>query len=292
MTRLIRNTAVLLKTESTYGVDSTPDGTSNAMLVSNLSINPLNAQNVDRALIRPFLGGSEMLVGPAMIECSFDIEFVGSGTVATAPPYAAALLACGMAQTLTATVRADYTPISTGFGSCTIYWFDDGVLHKLLGAVGRVTGSIGMGGLPRLSFSFMGLDGGVTAVSNPAVTLSGFLQPQVVYDATCGDVVVGATHSVTLAPAFTGGTSYVSTGLTFDLGNEVVFNPFLGGERVSLVQRTVTGQVEIAATAAQEVTLMAAVKAGTLSSLGILHGTVTNRRVGVWQPTVQFMNPV
>ena len=232
-----------------------------------------------------------MLIGPATVECSFDVEFVGSGTVATAPAWAAALLACGTAQTLTATVRADYTPVSASLGSCTIYWYDDGLLHKIHGARGRVTGMLGMGGLPKLSFSFIGLDGGVSAASNPAVTLTGFLQPQVVYDATCGDLTLGATHSTTLAPAFSGGTTYPSTGVEFDFGNEVVFNPFLGGEQVYLVQRTVSGRIEIPTTAAQEVTLMTAIKAGTLQSLGILHGTVANRKVGIWCPTVQLMNP-
>jgi hypothetical protein len=291
MGRLIRNTAVLLKAESTYAVDPTPTGGANAMLVSNLSINPLNAQNVDRALIRPFLGGSEMLIGPSTVECSFDVEFVGSGTVATAPSWAAPLLACGFAQTLTATIRADYTPVSSSLGSCTIYWYDDGVLHKILGAMGKVTGMVMMGGLPKLSFSFIGLDGGATAVSNPSVTLSGFLQPQVVYDATTSDLTLGATHSTTLAPSFSGGTVYSSTGVEFDIGNEVVFNAFLGGEAVDIVQRTVSGKIEIPATAAQEVALITACKAGTLQSLGLLHGTVANRKVGIWCPTVQLMNP-
>ena len=138
--RLIRNTAILLKLEgsATYGIDSVPTGAANAMLVSNLSINPLNSQNVDRDLIRPFLGGSEQLLGTRYVEMGFDIEMAGSGTVATAPAWAPALIACGFAQTLTATVRADYTPISTAFDSATIYWHDDGVFHKAVGCRGTV----------------------------------------------------------------------------------------------------------------------------------------------------------
>jgi hypothetical protein len=35
---------------------------------------------------------------------------------------------------ITAGVRVDYVPVSTGFEATTIYWYDDGVLHKGLGA--------------------------------------------------------------------------------------------------------------------------------------------------------------
>ena len=41
--RLIRNTAILLKQEATYGVDPLPTGVNDALLVSNLSINPFNS---------------------------------------------------------------------------------------------------------------------------------------------------------------------------------------------------------------------------------------------------------
>jgi hypothetical protein len=63
MTRFIRNTVILVKTEVTPGVDPTPTGLANAMMVSNLTINPLNAQNVARGLVRGFMGGDEHLVG-------------------------------------------------------------------------------------------------------------------------------------------------------------------------------------------------------------------------------------
>ena len=77
--RYHRNTAILAKIEATYGTDATPTEAANALLVSNVSINPLNAQNVSRDLIRPFLGGSEQLVGAANIELSFDVELAGAG---------------------------------------------------------------------------------------------------------------------------------------------------------------------------------------------------------------------
>jgi hypothetical protein len=98
--RLVRNTVILLKLEGTgsYGVDPTPVQAPDAMQVTNLSITPIVPNNVDRNLIRSYLGASEQLLGTKYIELGFDIELAGSGTVATAPAWAAPLIACGFAQ--------------------------------------------------------------------------------------------------------------------------------------------------------------------------------------------------
>ncbi|MCU0963535.1 MAG: hypothetical protein MUF08_00425 [Burkholderiaceae bacterium] len=288
--RIVRNTAILLKEEVTYGVDPTPTGAVNALLVSNLSINPLNAQNVDRNIIRPYLGGSEQLLGTRYVECGFDLELAGAGTVATAPAWAAAVLSCGFAQTLTATIRADYTPVSTAFKSCTIYWYDDGVLHKATGCRGTFTVNMRVGERPVASFRFTGIYSTPTAAANPSVTLTSWKTPMVVTDANTQDTTFGATHSTTLAPAFTGGTVYPSQGIELDVGNSINFTALLGGETVDLTQRSVTGKVTLDLTAAQEVTLTSAVEAGTTQTLGLLHGTVANQKVGLWMPAVQLIN--
>ena len=240
--RLIRNTAILLKTETTYNDGTTtPAGASDALLVSNLSINPLNAQNVDRDIIRPYLGGSEQLLGTRYVELGFDLELAGSGTVATAPPWAAALLSCGFAQTLTSTIRADYTPISTAFPSATIYWYDDGVLHVARGCRGTAQVNMRVGERPVVSMRFTGIYTTPTAASNPSVTLTAWKTPQVVTDANTQDTTFGGTHNASVAPAITGGTISPSQGIEIDVGNSVNFTPLLGGETVDITQRTVTG---------------------------------------------------
>lgn len=289
--RLIRNTAILLKTETTYNDGTTtPAGASDALLVSNLSINPLNAQNVDRDIIRPYLGGSEQLLGTRYVELGFDLELAGSGTVATAPAWAAALLSCGFAQTLTATIRADYTPVSTAFPSATIYWYDDGVLHVARGCRGTAQVNMRVGERPVMSMRFTGIYTTPTAASNPSVTLTAWKTPQVVTDANTQDTTFGGTHNASVAPAITGGTSYPSQGIEIDIGNSVNFTPLLGGETVDITQRTVTGRITLDLTAAQEVTLIDAVEDGTLQSLGLIHGTVANQKVMLWMPSVQLTN--
>jgi len=289
--RLIRNTAILFKQEVNYGADPTPTGAANAMLVSNLSITPFSAQNVDRDIIRPYLGGSEQLVGPRFVQLGFDIEIAGKGTVATAPNWGPVLMACGFAETLEATYRADYTPISTAFTSGTIYWHDDGLRHVATGCRGNVVFKMGVGQRPVMSFTFTGLYATPSAQSNPTVTLTGFKTPQVVIDVNTGDITLGATFATTGAPALDSGTPFTSQGVEIDMGNQVDFTALLGGETVELTQRNVTAKTTFDLTAAQEVTAYTAVEATTLISLGLLHGTIANEKTIIFCASGQRINP-
>jgi hypothetical protein len=289
--RLVRNTVILLKTETTYATDSVPTGTSDALLVSNVSVTPINSNLVDRDIIRPYLGGSEQLVGTRYAEVGFDLEIAGSGTVATAPAWAAALLGCGMAQTLTATVRADYLPVSTNQGSVTIYHFDDGIRHTFTGARGTVQIKMNQGERPVLSFRFSGLYSTPTAAALPSVTLTAWRTPQVVCEANTSDLTLGATHATATTPALVGGTAVPSQGIEVDLGNGVNFNPLLGGETVDITARAVTARITLDLSAAQEVAYMQQVEAATLTSIGLIHGTVANQRSMIWLPSCQLVNP-
>ena len=287
MPRYIRNTAILAKVEVTEGVDSVPTGAANALLVSDVTINPLNASNVSRDLVRSYFGGSEQLVGTAYVEVTMTVELAGSGTAATPPAWGALVQACGFAQTIAAFVG--YAPAAPSAQvSTTIYYYDDGVLHKLLGARGTFTVAAGVGERPALTFTFLGKDGGVTAVANPATTLTAWRQPQVVTDTNSGDLTMGGTYAT---GAITGGTVYTSRGLSLDLGNAVSFTPLLGGEFVDITGREVTGAVQLDLTPAQEVTFMAAVKANTLQTMSLQHGVGAGNIVGLHMAATQLINP-
>lgn len=288
--RYLRNTAILAKIESTYGVDSTPTEGANAILVSNVSINPLAATNVDRDLIRPYLGNSEQLVGTAYIEISFDVELSGAGAAGTAPAYGPLLRACGFAETVSAGVRVEYNPVTPVADSVVIYWFSDGVKHIAKGCRGNFAIKMGVSGRPVLSFAFQGIDGGVTAASPSALTLTAFKTPAIITDANTGDLTFGCTYTAA-TPTLTGGTGYPSQGLDLDIGNAVNYTPLLGGETVDVSQRAVSGSIALDLTAAQEVTFMGTVKANTTQAAGLMHGTTAGYKVMLFMPAIQLINP-
>ena len=290
MPRFARSQVILAKIETVYGTDPVPTGAANALLVSNMSVVPLQANNVDRALLRPYFGASEQLVGTRTVQLSFDVELVGSGTAGTAPAWAPLIRACGFAET-TNVAWVSYLPVTTVQDSLTLYLNDSGVQHVLLGARGTVVFKLNAGENPVMSFTFTGLYGAVTAAALPTPVYTAFRTPQIPNDAQTLDLVLGGTLSVAAAPTITGGTSLPSLGLEVDVGNSVPFTPLIGGESVDITDRSVSGSLRLDQTAAQEVTRMAAVLAATLSSVGLSHGTTTGDKVLLWMPTAQFIEP-
>lgn len=288
MPRYIRNTLVLFKIETTAGTDAVPTGASDACLVSDLSINPLDATNVDRDLVRPYFGGSEQLVATANIKASITVELAGSGTAATAPQWGDLLLACAFSEALLATPnRVEYSPITTSLKTGTLYWYDDGVLHKAFGVMGNVKLMAKAGDRPKLQFDFVGVDGGISAASTTG-TFTAWKVPPTMTKANVVDVTLGCTYAT---GALSGGTSYPSTGLDLDVGNSVQFVPTLSYESVDVTDRNVVGNVQFDLSAAQEVTFMGNVKANTTQSLGLTIGTAAGNKIIVYAPKVQLINP-
>jgi hypothetical protein len=96
MARYTRKRLITAKTESSYGVDIAPVAASDAILVSEIQA-AFEPNNVDRALIRPYFGSSEQLVGTRSVTLSFNVELVGTGVAAGgAPAWAHLLEACAM----------------------------------------------------------------------------------------------------------------------------------------------------------------------------------------------------
>lgn len=288
MSRYIKNTLIAAKLETIYGTDAIPTGAANAVLISDQDITPLDAQNIDRNLTRGSFGASEQLVGPASVKVTYTVELAGSGTAGTAPAWGALLQGCACSEGILASpARVEYMPASTGLKSLTQYYFDDGVLHKLLGSMGDCTLTAKVGERPLLKFEFTGLDGGMAAQSDTG-SYSAWKKPVAVTKANVIDINLGATYS---AGAITGGTQYSSTGLELKFGNQAAYTPMLSSETVDITDRDSTGSMELDLTAAQEITLMTAVKANTAFTVAMTIGTTSGNKVLIFGANVQLVNP-
>jgi hypothetical protein len=260
MPLLTRKRLILLESEGTYGTDPTPTGV-DAVLVRDLNIVPLQSDVVSRDLVRPYLGASEQLLANTRVECTFSVELAGSGTAGTAPRYGKALLACGMSETVVAATSVTYAPVSASFGSCTIYYNIDGVLHKVTGARGTFTINGAVGEIPTIDFTFTGIYNTPTDTALPSVTYGDQATP-VVFKA-------GNTTGFELL-SYAGCLQSVS----FDVGNSLVYRELVGcTKEVLLTDRASTGSVVLeAVTMATKNYFTAALSDGTLGNLLFQHG--------------------
>lgn len=287
--RKIRNVVLLAKIETTKGTDSVPTGAANAMLPAGaVTFTPIEAERVPRNIMRGYFGAPDALLGATWMSIKFSVELQGSGAAGTVPAWGALLRAAGFAEAITALTRVDYTPVSTALESVSIYAYADGLQYKLLGAVGTCDGAAGVGGIPVLNFEFWAPYLAPTAVSNPATTLTGWITPDLVNDANTTDVVLGGTYS---AGAISGGTSYVSGGVEFSLGNQVSRRELIGAKEAVVSDRNVTGTIKtLDLTAAQEITLLGLVSSHTAQSIGLLHGTTAGSKALIFFPTARLLN--
>ena len=261
MAQLTRKRVILIEAESSYGTDPTPAAT-DVVLVTDLSITPQSSDVVNRDVVRPYLGSSQQLLANTRVECTFSVEFCGSGTAGTAPRYGSALKACGLSETVASGTSGTYEPISANFSSVTIHYNVDGVRHVVTGCRGNVALSAEVGAIPTLDFTFTGIYNAPTDTALPSVTYGNQATPLIFKN--------GNTSSFQLL-SFAGALQ----SLNFDIGNSIVYRELVGGTKeVLLTDRAANGSVTIEApTLAQKDYFTAALSDTALGNLTVTHGT-------------------
>lgn len=286
-TRFIKKTVILAALEATVGVDAVPTGALNALKVFDMSITPVDAKEIKIDYVTAWLGSSETLVGAVFSKCSFSVSLSGSGDAAVAPAWAPLLLACGFSELtgLTSPARIEYLPATDALKSLSIYWYDDGVLHKMLGSFGTVELTAMVGEAPKLKFDFTGIPVPATATPNATGVLTAWKPPVPIRKLNVVDVKLGVAYA---AGVLTGGTPYNTTGLTLSTGNKVDADEFLSGDEVGISDREITGSTSIKVSAAEEVALLGMVEAGTIQTMGFEIGKVTGNRIMLFATAMRF----
>jgi len=173
---LTRRSPILLKKESSYGVDPSPVAGTDGILVENPEVTLENIVVSDRNGVRQTLATLQKVVGDTLYGIKFAVELKGSGSAGTAPEIGPALECCGMGETIVGGTSVAYAPSSDEANreSCTIYAYQDGELYKLLGCRGSVECVMTADKVAMLNFTFVGhRDGTVsdTAVITPTLSI-------------------------------------------------------------------------------------------------------------------------
>jgi len=264
--------------EATYGVDATPVLPAEAVLARNLTITPLEQDELERPIVQQGFGSFASIVAGQRATVTFDIELAGSGAAGTAPAWGLLMQACGMAETVVAATSVSYDPISTVGNSVTMYINRDGILHPITGARGDVSLKYTANGEALLSFSFIGLFGQPTAVAPVTPDFTAFRKP----------LSVGAVNT----PTFTlFGSSFIMSACELKHGNNVQYRNLVNYEGVDILGRTATATATIDEPPLATFDFFAQAQTKTTGAMQIVHGTAAGNIVTVDAPAVEMAKP-
>ncbi|RIV82951.1 hypothetical protein D2V17_14205 [Aurantiacibacter xanthus] len=268
----------LAKLETSYGVDAVPTGAANAILASNVTLRPMEGEDVERANDKPNFGANPTIPVGIHAVLTFDLELVGSGTAGTPPAWGPLLRAMNVAETIDPGNSVTYNPI-TGIGESACLYFAIGTTrHVILGARGTAELKVSAQGIPMLSCTMTGLFTVPTTAAAPAVDYSAFADPQV------------ATNANT--PTFTiGGSDFVLRDLTLNLGNDVQRRFLIGQEAILIVDKAETLRAQVEAVSLDTYNPFAIANAGTRQEIKLVHGTAAGKIVTLDVPAAQQKRP-
>ncbi len=205
----VRNRILLIKEESSYGVDSVPTVGANAIEAKNIKIN-YQGELLERDNVRSNISPVSPVIGKRNIEITFEAELKGSGTRGTAGRLGDTLEACGFSEIATPGSSVVYKPASSGMKSVTIYVYDNdsssAVLHKITGAVGTFSIKATAGQFAVLSFTFKGLYNAPTDVALPSTPT---------YETTLPPIVESAAFTLN------SDTDLIVQEISIDMANEL-----------------------------------------------------------------------
>lgn len=272
---------ILVKVEpaNAYGVDAGPTALLNAMLLTDVQIQPMEGEDVSRNLELPYLGAQEEIPSAFRAVLTGSFELVGSGTAGTAPAWAPMLRACGVAEVITAGTSVEYSPVSDDHESVTASLQIGPWRHLILGGRGTAVLSMNAQGIPVARVTITGLFVRPADQARPAnVDLTKFQGPQV------------ATKANT--PTFTiGGAPFVLRSYELNLGNDVQPRLLIGTERIVIVDRAEALTVTVEGVPYATYNPFAIAEDRTQQAVVIQHGTIVGRKVTITAGQAQQKRP-
>jgi hypothetical protein len=281
MAKFVAENLILIKLETTYGVDASPTA-ADALLVNELTFPEMQGEIVDRNLIRPFMGGSSQAVVSERIGFGFTCEAAGSGTAGTAPRFGAAFQACRNAVTNVTSVSNTYTPISV-IGpntSATIYYWIGGIRHVITGWRGSHSLSLTNNSNGTNRFQGMGIYQGPTdtTILTPTYTLQAAPLP----------VTLGNTLNINIA----GHTTAFLQSFAFTQENQIIYNSLPNGAKEVLItsgRSTFEVTIECPTIATRD--YFSAALTQTTGTLTITQGTTAGNRQAFSAPAAKTLIP-
>lgn len=277
MAKLMRKMAILAKVEAVRGTDSIPTGAANAMLVSEVTLTPIEGDVVQRDNIRPYFGSGGSVLVTQYSKIAFSIEMAGVGVAGDVPAYAPLMRGCAMSVTTAAGVSTTFAPVSDAIESLTIYGNIDGIVHKMTDAHGTVKAAVDAKGIPKWQFEFTGLFAPAVDAALPVADYSK-------YQAPLG--VNKANSTLTLD-----GLGLAAASFAFDAGNTVVKRDLMTVDSVEITGRVSTGSVTFENTSVAVKDWVGMARSSAIVALALKHGVGATNIVEIKSTRAQIGKP-
>ena len=202
----------------------------------------------------------------------------GTTKVATVKAITAAFTP-GASSLYSIAANVGYRPVSSSFSSATIYYNNDGVLHKITGARGTFTITGSVGEIPVIEFTMMGIYNAPTDTAAPTATYTNQASPLILKaDNTSAFAVYGYAGCL--------------MEFSFDIANETLYRELVGcTKEVIITTRAAEGEMKIEAPTIAQYDFFTAALASTTGAVTLVHGTTAGNRVTVVLPTISLANP-
>ena len=272
---------ILAKTHVTYPVDPVPTEGANAILTSNLSVQPYEGDRVTRELDKVGSGNDVSFNVGAHVVVEFDVELAGSSGIDTAPAYGPLKTACRLEETVTITtgpIEYDPESLASGLDAVAIYFNADGQQQIILGCRGSMSFQLTKGQIPKYHYRFLGIYARPTAVAQYNPSFGNFILPQPV------------NKQNTLTADFDG-FSAVMESFQFDQNNVVIYRNLPGSESVEITDHDPQWQAVIEAPAIGTKDFYALVESHDVITqfvMQIAHGKAATNRVTIDGAQVQL----
>ena len=203
----------------------------------------------------------------------------GTTKVATVQKTTAAFTPAA-ASGYTISANVGYKPISDTFESSTIYFNNDGVLHKATGCRGTWNLNCEVGQIPVINFTMTGIYNSPTDTAAPAVTYSNQATP----------IIFKAGN--TLGTSILGYSSACVQSLSFDIANEILYRELVNCTKsVTITNRAPSGTAMIEAPTIASQDYFTIANNDTTGLVTFQHGTTAGNIVTLLAPTVDIGNP-
>ncbi|MBU1352096.1 MAG: hypothetical protein KKB95_09410 [Gammaproteobacteria bacterium] len=279
--KFIKKLAVLIAIETIVGTLVVPVA-ANAIEVSDVTLTPIEGDEVDQGVIKPYFGASETVLVTEYRKIAFSVGFAGVGTVGDLPGWSTITRACAASVTNTPAPDVDagtvFTPVTDGIESVTVYAVIDKLLYKMGGARGNAKATVDAKQIPKWQFDFTGSFVPVEDVgSMPAVIYTAFQRP----------LGVNKINTTLVLDGF----SAAASSFQFDFGNQVVKQDLMNVDTTEITGRVSTGSVTFRNTSVATKNWIEMARASAKVPLLLKHGQALTNTVGINVPLAQIGKP-